>query len=134
MLNDFIRVTKAVGDPTRVRILNLLSQNELCVCQLMEILEMGQSTVSKHLGILRNAGLIEAKKMGTWTFYRIINSKANKYNYHIIRTLSLLPKDDVYIQHDETKLKKVATKGIAFCNTIKFNKMRLTKRLTYNIY
>jgi ArsR family transcriptional regulator len=118
MLKDFIRSSKALSDETRVRILNLLRHHELCVCQLMEILGMGQSTVSKHLGILKNAGLIEAEKRGTWSFYKLSHDRENRHNLDFIRMLSSLPSDDPFIQKDEKKLKGINTKGIVFCNTI----------------
>ena len=122
MLNDFIRTSKALSDETRVRIVSLLMRNELCVCQLMEILGMGQSTVSKHLGILRNAGLIEVEKRGTWSFYGLCRDKANKHNLDFIRILSSLLKEDPFIQNDDKKLKKVIKKGMTFCNTIELGR------------
>ena len=118
MLKDFIRSSKAVSDETRVRILNLLRHNELCVCQLMAILGMGQSTVSKHLGILKNAGLIEPQKRGTWSFYRLSKDNVNRHNLDFMSILASLPKDDPFIMKDENKLKKVSDKDIAFCNTL----------------
>lgn len=124
MLNDFIKLSKAVSDETRVRILKLLTKNELCVCQLMEILSMGQSTVSKHLGTLKNAGLIESEKRGTWAFYRLSQDRANRHNSGFIRLLSSLSDDDPFIQKDWKKLKEVNKKGINYCNT-----MELSKRL-----
>ena len=127
MLRDFIRTSKALSDETRVRIMSLLTHNELCVCQLMEILSMGQSTVSKHLGILKNAGLIEAEKRGTWSFYRLSRDKANRHSSGFIRILSSLPKDDPFMQNDEKELKKVNKKGITFCSTIELSR-RLRER------
>ncbi len=127
MLNDFIRTSKALSDETRVRIVSLLMRNELCVCQLMEILGMGQSTVSKHLGILRNAGLIEVEKRGTWSFYGLCRDKANRHNLDFIRLLPFLPKDDPFLQKDGKKLKEVNKKGVAFCSAITLNR-RLRER------
>ena len=127
MLKDFIKTSKALSDETRVRIVSLLTRSELCVCQLMEILGMGQSTVSKHLGILRNAGLIEAEKRGTWSFYRLSRDKANRHGADFIRILSSLPKDDPLMQSDEKKVKQVNKKGIAFCSTIELSR-RLKER------
>lgn len=62
---------KALGDDTRLRILNLLSQRELCVCQLSETLRISQPSVSKHLNRLRYSGLIRCRKRSQWCFYRI---------------------------------------------------------------
>lgn len=107
--------------------MTLLTQNELCVCQLMEILGMGQSTVSKHLGILRNAGLIEAEKRGTWSFYRLSQDKTNTHNLDFIRLLPSLPQDDPLLQKDNKKLKEVNKKGVAFCSAITLNR-RLRER------
>jgi len=65
------RMLKAVGDRTRLRILALLQQGPLCVCQLVEILGLSQPTVSKHLSTLGAAGLVEDEKRGKWVFYRL---------------------------------------------------------------
>ena len=122
MLKEFIKTSKALSDETRVRIVSLLMRSELCVCQLMEILGMGQSTVSKHLGILRNADLIEVEKRGTWSFYRLSRDKAHRHSADFIRILSSLPKDDPLMQSDEKKVKQVNKKGITYCNTIELGR------------
>jgi ArsR family transcriptional regulator len=64
------RVFKTFSDPTRVRVLALLEQEELAVQELMEVLGMAQSRVSRHLAILREAGLLEDRRDGTYVFYR----------------------------------------------------------------
>jgi ArsR family transcriptional regulator, arsenate/arsenite/antimonite-responsive transcriptional repressor len=64
------RTFKALSDETRLRILALLAQGELCVCDLMAILELPQSTVSRHLATLRHAGLVEDRRQGVWMYYR----------------------------------------------------------------
>jgi ArsR family transcriptional regulator len=65
---------KALADPTRVAIINSLSAaDEVCVCNLTEAFELSQPTISHHLKVLREAGLVEvARKRGTWTFYRLV--------------------------------------------------------------
>jgi DNA-binding transcriptional ArsR family regulator len=70
MIRDLERMLKAAADVTRLRILRMLEGGELCVCQIVEVLGLSQSTVSKHLLLLRNAGLIEDEKRGKWVFYR----------------------------------------------------------------
>lgn len=62
---------KAIADPTRARILNALRRSELCVCELVDALEISQSTLSTHLQTLRIAGVVETQKRGTWILYRI---------------------------------------------------------------
>ncbi len=111
MLRNFILQAKAISDETRVRILKLLEEGEFCVCQLMDILGMKQSTVSKHLGILKTAGLVECRKNGTWTFYKLSNSLINNYNLDFLKLLSYL-KDDLLIQEDKKRLKMIAKQDI----------------------
>lgn len=65
------QIFKALSDETRLRILSLLARGELCVCDLMAILDLPQSTVSRHLAYLRNAGLVEDRRQGVWMFYRL---------------------------------------------------------------
>ena len=62
---------KALSDPTRVAIVNRLASHECCVCDLTAAFDLAQPTVSHHLRILRDAGLVEAERRGTWAFYRL---------------------------------------------------------------
>jgi len=64
---------KALSDETRLRILALLINGEMCVCDLMAILDLPQSTVSRHLAYLRNAGWVEDRRQGVWMYYRLFN-------------------------------------------------------------
>lgn len=70
-MKDVVRIFKALSDPTRVRIVLLLSRRELCVCELMHVLEMEQSRVSHHMRVLREAGIAEDVREGRWIIYRI---------------------------------------------------------------
>ena len=64
---------KALADPTRVAIVNVLSaSDEVCVCNLTETFELSQPTISHHLKILREAGLVESSRRGTWAYYRLV--------------------------------------------------------------
>jgi ArsR family transcriptional regulator len=64
---------KALGDPTRVAIVNrLAAAPEVCVCDLTAAFELSQPTISHHLRILRDAGLVEAERRGTWGYYRLV--------------------------------------------------------------
>lgn len=65
---------KALSDETRIRIVALLTHGELCVCDLMEVMELPQSTVSRHLATLRQAGLIEDRRQGIWIYYWLVES------------------------------------------------------------
>jgi ArsR family transcriptional regulator len=71
-LRSLDRVFKALADPSRVRILGLLSAGEICVCHLHESLKLSQPLVSRHLAYLRRAGLVETRKDGLWVHYRLV--------------------------------------------------------------
>jgi ArsR family transcriptional regulator, arsenate/arsenite/antimonite-responsive transcriptional repressor len=64
-------VFRALSDRTRLRILNLLRGGELCVCDLVDLLGVPQPTASRHLAYLRKAGLVQARKQGHWSYYRL---------------------------------------------------------------
>ena len=69
---QFMNLTKALSDENRVRILMALSVvKELCVCHINDLLELAPSTVSKHLFLLKNAHLLNARKDGRWMYYRL---------------------------------------------------------------
>lgn len=65
---------KALSDETRLRTVTLLTHGELCVCDIMEVLGLPQSTVSRHLSTLRQAGLVEGRRQGVWNFYRLVEN------------------------------------------------------------
>lgn len=68
---NLAEIFKALGDPTRIRILHALSQEELCVCDLAEVLEMTQSAISHQLRVLRNLRLVKHRKEGKMVFYSL---------------------------------------------------------------
>ncbi len=69
---------KALADPTRVAIVNrLAAAEEVCVCDLTETFELSQPTISHHLKILREAGLVESTRRGTWAYYRLVPEAVN---------------------------------------------------------
>ncbi len=70
-MEKFIHLFKALSEEIRLRIIALLSNGELCVCDLMVVLELPQSTVSRHLSYLKNSGWIEGERRGVWMFYRL---------------------------------------------------------------
>jgi ArsR family transcriptional regulator len=70
-MNDIVKIFKALSDSSRLRIMMLLLQRELCVCELMFILEQEQSRVSHHLRVLRDAGIAEDVRDGRWIIYRV---------------------------------------------------------------
>ncbi|MGF3523134.1 MAG: ArsR/SmtB family transcription factor [Candidatus Bathyarchaeia archaeon] len=67
------KLFKALADPTRLRMLGLLTAREMCVCEIMVALELTQPTASHHLKILENAELVKSRKGGKWVFYSLID-------------------------------------------------------------
>lgn len=68
---------KALAEPVRLRILTLLLKGKRCVCDIMAVLDMPQSTVSRHLAYLKNAGLITGRRQGVWMYYQLSESDSD---------------------------------------------------------
>lgn len=86
-MKEFINVMKAASDPTRVRILKMLQHQVMCVCEVQAALGTAQSTSSKHLKILEQAGLIASFKDGTWVNYRLSDGSQSPYAANLIGNL-----------------------------------------------
>ncbi len=70
-MKETIQILKALADETRLRIVNILSVKEFCVCEIQEILSMSEPRISRHLRILKTAGLVSSKEEGRWVFYTL---------------------------------------------------------------
>ena len=92
-LNKFLAVSKALADASRVRILALLENQPLCVCQIIEILGLAPSTISKHLFLLKRARLIETKKEGRWIHCRLTERKTRRWIAPAVAGSSRLKED-----------------------------------------
>ena len=75
-MREFLAITKALSDENRVRALMALGGGELCLCQIIELLGLAPSTVSKHMAVLHQAGLVETRKDGRWIYYRLAEQTA----------------------------------------------------------
>lgn len=104
MLETFETVAKAVADPSRVRILKLLEGGELCVCQITTVLELAPGTVSKHLGALKTAGLVQQRRDGKWAYYRLAEREFNPYAPTFLRLLDGAMADDPTVAEDRRVL------------------------------
>lgn len=71
-VNTMVTLLQALADPTRLRLLNLMRDGEVCVCFFIEILGEGQSKVSRHLSYLRRAGIVSARRDGKWMHYSLV--------------------------------------------------------------
>ncbi|MFB3881387.1 MAG: ArsR/SmtB family transcription factor [Armatimonadota bacterium] len=107
MLRDYEAVLKAASDPNRVRILKMLEGGDLCVCQIVAVLGLAESTVSKHLSLLRAAGLIEERKDGRWVHLRLAQERVNDYALPLLSLIRQWMKKDTTIRADAEKVARV---------------------------
>ena len=104
---DFMNITKALSDENRVRALMMLRNGELCVCQLIEMLGLAPSTVSKHMAVLYQAGLVDARKAGRWNYYRLAGDDAPEYVLEAIKWVRSATASDKQIVADAGQVKRV---------------------------
>jgi len=102
-LRDYELVMKSVADPTRVRILKLLENGEMCVCQVIAILEFNQSTISKHLFLLKMARLVKERKEGKWVYYSHDGSGGSPYARKMLQALKGWLNDDPVVGRDRKR-------------------------------
>lgn len=106
-MRDVLDITKALADEKRLRALMALTAGELCVCQIIELLGLAPSTVSKHMSILRQARLVEARKEGRWMYYRLPNPHAGTAVREAIAWLQKNLGQTPQILQDQKKLQKI---------------------------
>ncbi|MEN6412811.1 MAG: metalloregulator ArsR/SmtB family transcription factor [Veillonellales bacterium] len=71
MIEKYTKFFKALGEPTRLKILRLLVEREMCVCELMKVLDMNQPRISQHLKILKEVGAVKERKQAQWSYYSV---------------------------------------------------------------
>ena len=97
-MQEFTKVMKALSDPNRVKLLKLLQKREMCVCEIRAALGIAQPTVSKHLKILENAGLVGRRKDGLWVNYFIGDGSRSPYAASLLGNLRHWLEDDPEIR------------------------------------
>ncbi|MEW5726963.1 MAG: metalloregulator ArsR/SmtB family transcription factor [Pseudomonadota bacterium] len=107
MLEAFDIVARAVADRSRVRILKLLEPGELCVCQITAVLRLAPATVSKHLSVLKAAGLVFQRKEGRWVYYRLADRTVNPYALSMLIMIQERVDDDPTLAEDRARLARV---------------------------
>ena len=98
-MKQFIKVMKAMSDPSRVKILKMLQNRELCVCELQAVLGLAQPTISKHLKLLEDAGLVESHKDKLWVNYRFASGDDSLYAHTLLNNLREWLTDDTEIKN-----------------------------------
>ena len=104
------RLFKALGAETRVRIVALLTHGELCVCHIEAALDLTQPNASRHLGILRNAGIVETRRELSWVYYRLAEQEDTDCSRQLRALVASFSKEAV-VQADVKKLLKVKGPG-----------------------
>ena len=103
-MKSFLKVMKALSDPNRVKIIKLLQQKEMCVCELQGALGIAQPTVSKHLKTLEEAGLVVSSKDGLWVNYAPSDGSRSPYAASILGNLRHWLEDDPEIRRAVAQL------------------------------
>ena len=93
-MKDFIKVMKALSDPNRIKIIKILQHKMMCVCELRAALSIAQPTVSKHLKVLEEAGLVDYKKDGLWVNYYLSDGKRSPYAASLLGNIKHWLEDD----------------------------------------
>jgi DNA-binding transcriptional ArsR family regulator len=106
-MRDLMKITKALADENRIRVLLALRGGELCACQITELFGLAASTMSKHLSILYQAGLVDSRKDGRWIYFRLPDGKAPSTVKTAIDWISKAAEEQPRIQEDAKLLKKI---------------------------
>jgi len=106
-INDYASVFKSLSEPVRLRILYLiLQQGELCVCDIVDALELSQSVVSRHLAYLRNGGLVSTRREGVWVYYQLADN--TPFIQQLLQSFAKDGQRSKALEYDLERLKLVA--------------------------
>lgn len=111
-MREFLCVAKAISDETRARIVMFLRSGELCVCQIVDVLGLAPSTVSKHMAILAQAGLVDFRKDGRWRYYRLAGQDAPLSVRNALEWVHAALDGEPVIRQDARRLKIALKKDI----------------------
>src|SRR5215475_7497756 len=101
-----VRLFQALADPTRLRLLNLMGDTEVCVCFFVEILQTNQPKISRHLAYLRQAQIVGARREGKWMHYRIVEPP-NEHAARIFKEVRATLAEDAEMQRDRARLASI---------------------------
>ncbi len=111
-MKEFIKVMKAVSDPNRVKILKMLQYKSLCVCEMQAALKIAQPTVSNHLKVLEDAGLVGYRKDGLWVNYFLADGNSSPYSATLLGNLKHWLQDDPEISRLIANLPQIRREDI----------------------
>lgn len=104
-MKDLISIFKVLSDENRTRIILMLKIRPLCVCEIHEVLNIALSTISAHLKLMKNAGIIEDAKDGRWVIYDLARSRS--FTEELIKSLENELRDDPVVKNDRAKISKI---------------------------
>jgi len=110
-MQKLIKVSKALSDETRLRILNILLERECCVCEVMQALEISQSRASRNLGILEDAGFLMARREGAWVLYSLSERSENRFALALTHLFKEFLGDNKILAHDRERLSRTVRVG-----------------------
>ncbi len=110
-MKHYLNLFKALSDETRLRIVVLLSQKELCVCQIEEALKLSQVKVSRHLTVLKYSGLVEARRQGLWVYYSLKDPK-NKVEENLFNSFNQYLSKEKELKADLANMKKCVRRPV----------------------
>lgn len=111
-MKPFLKVMKALSDPNRVKIIKMLQQRVMCVCELKAALHVAQPTVSKHLKFLEEAGLVSSEKDGLWVNYHLTDGSSSPYAATILGNLRHWLNDERQIMDLVKKLPSIRREDV----------------------
>lgn len=97
-MKEFIKVMKALSDPNRVKIVKMLQHKSMCVCEMQAALGIAQPTVSNHLKVLEDAGLVSFRKDGLWVNYQLSDGSVSPYAASLLGNLKHWLKEDAEVE------------------------------------
>jgi DNA-binding transcriptional ArsR family regulator len=106
-VREFLTIAKALSDETRVRALLAVKDGDLCLCQIIKVLGLSPSTVSKHMNVLQQAGLVRRRKQGKWHFYRLADVETSRAARRALAWALEELADDPTIRRDARSVRQV---------------------------
>jgi ArsR family transcriptional regulator len=116
-MREAVLFNQALAEPTRWRVAMLVADQMLCVCELEDGLRLPQSTLSSHLAVMRNAGLLEVERQGKWAYYRMTRTVRPLFEMLRAHFAASLEKEPGYRAAAVRVTKRVALRGTSDCGT-----------------
>ena len=111
-MDELLEISKALGDGSRLRAVLALREHELCLCQLIDLLGLAPSTVSKHMAQLTRAGLVRRRKDGRWHFYRLADASASPAACAALTWIIDAAREDPTAQADAARVEELMTQDL----------------------